>query len=94
MIRLKSKIEDAQNNPRKTNNIRIERDKLYNKMRQLESDIATWENNIGFFAKSKNAEAMIQDVERKIARTRDEIAHIVAKIKLIDNPESEITEKE
>ncbi len=94
MIRLKSKIEDAQNNPRKTNNIRIERDKLYNKMRQLESDIATWENNIGFFAKSKNAEAMIQDVERKIARTRDEIAHIVAKIKLIDNPDSEITEKE
>ena len=89
MIRLKTKIEEAQNNPRKSNNIRIERDKLYNKMRQLESDITTWENNIGFFAKSKNADAMIQEVQRKIAKAKEDIALIVEKIKLIDNPEKE-----
>lgn len=94
LIRLRAKVEEAQGNTRKSHAIRQERDRLFGKMKQLEADIQLWENNIGFFAKSKNAEAMIQDVERKIARTRDEIAHIVAKIKLIDNPESEITEKE
>ena len=39
--------------------LRTERDRLYNKVRQLEQDIALLENNIGFFSKSKNAEAMI-----------------------------------
>lgn len=32
------------------------------------------ENNIGFFAKSKNAEALIADVKAKIERARDEIS--------------------
>ena len=42
--------------------LRFERDRLYNKMKQIESDIALLENNIGFFSKSKNAEAMIREV--------------------------------
>ncbi|MBQ9469766.1 MAG: DUF349 domain-containing protein [Bacteroidales bacterium] len=85
LIQLKSKMEEAQNNPRKANAIRQERDRLFAKMKQLEADIALWENNIGFFAKSKNAEPMIRDVERKIAKTKEDIARIVEKIKLIDN---------
>ena len=32
-------------------------------LKQLESDIVLWENNIGFFARSRNAETMIRDVE-------------------------------
>ena len=36
--------------------LRSEREKLYNKVRQMEQDIALLENNIGFFSKSKNAE--------------------------------------
>ena len=46
--------------------IRYERDRLYNKMKQWEADSALLENNIGFFSKSKNAEAMIRDVKEKI----------------------------
>lgn len=65
--------------------ISSEREKLYNKVRQIESDIQVWENNIGFFAKSKNADALVKEVEKKIAKAKEEIAEIVEKVKLIDN---------
>ena len=64
--------------------LRTEREKLYNRVRQLEQQVATLENNIGFFSKSKGAEALIAEVEEKIAKTKREIADTVAKIRLID----------
>ncbi|MCD7970112.1 MAG: DUF349 domain-containing protein [Alistipes sp.] len=67
--------------------LRFERDRLYNKVKQMESEIALLENNIGFFSNSKNAESMIRDVEQKIARTREEMAATIEKINLIDSQE-------
>ncbi len=67
--------------------LRMERDKLYNKVKQLEQDIATLENNIGFFSRSKNAEAMIQDVQEKIEAAKAEMNELIEKINLIDKQE-------
>lgn len=64
--------------------LRFERERLYNKVKQLESAIATLENNIGFFGNSKNAEAMIADVQEKIERAKVEMAQTIEKIQLID----------
>ena len=64
--------------------LRSEREKLFNKVRQMEQDIATLENNIGFFSKSKNAEALIADVREKIERTKRDMQQVIEKIKLID----------
>ena len=66
-----------------------ERERLYNKVRQLEQEIALLENNIGFFAKSKNAEALVADVRAKIDRAREEMAAAVEKVKLIDKQDQE-----
>lgn len=66
------------------NRIGSERDKLYKKMKDLQAEIATLENNIGFFSKSKNAGALVESVERKIDKIKAEIEEIVAKINLID----------
>ncbi|MFR9533974.1 MAG: DUF349 domain-containing protein [Rikenellaceae bacterium] len=68
--------------------IKGEREKLYNKVRQLESDIALLENNIGFFGNSKGAESMIADVKLKIERAKDEMKQTIEKIKLIDQQEA------
>jgi hypothetical protein len=68
--------------------LRNERERLYNKVKQLEADIALLENNIGFFAKSKNAEGMIREVNNKIARTKEEMAVLIEKIKVIDQQEN------
>ena len=61
-----------------------ERERLYNKVRRLEQDIALLENNIGFFSKSANAEGLIADVKDKIERAKRELADTIEKVKLID----------
>lgn len=83
MNRFKNKIEGMKGD----NRMRGERDRLYNKVKQLESEIALLENNIGFFANSKNAEAMIADVRRKIDKAKQERDTTIEKIKLIDSQE-------
>ncbi len=82
--RFKGKISSMAAEGGNDRRMRHERERLYNKLKQLEADVALLENNIGFFAKSKNAEAMIRDVNEKIARTREEMATLVEKINLID----------
>ena len=67
--------------------LRFERERLYNKVRQLESDIATLENNIGFFARSKSADTMIAEVNRKIEEAKAEMAAAIEKINVIDRQE-------
>ncbi|MBQ4499672.1 MAG: DUF349 domain-containing protein [Alistipes sp.] len=68
--------------------LRSEREKLYNKVRQMEQDIALLENNIGFFSKSKNAEALIADVREKIEKAKRDMAEVIEKVRLIDAEEA------
>ena len=64
--------------------LRSERERLYNKVRQMEQEIALLENNIGFFAKSKSADSLIADVKAKIERYRTEMEAAIEKVKMID----------
>ena len=48
-------------------------------------EIALLENNLGFFANSKGADALRKDVEKKVARANDKISGIKAKLKQIPN---------
>lgn len=65
--------------------LRSERERLYVKVRQLEQDIALLENNIGFFAKSKNVDALVANVQSKIERAKVELAEAIKKVKMIDS---------
>ncbi|MFI3278754.1 MAG: DUF349 domain-containing protein [Rikenellaceae bacterium] len=82
MSRFKDKISTMKSSGDRR--VKGEREKLYNKVKQLEADIALLENNIGFFSKSKGAEAMIAEVNRKIERARAEMQDTINKVKLID----------
>ncbi len=85
MNRFKDKISTMKSSS--DGRVRGERERLYNKVKQLESEIALLENNIGFFSKSKGAESLIADVNRKIDKARQEMADTKAKVKLIDKAE-------
>ncbi|MDE5944725.1 MAG: DUF349 domain-containing protein [Rikenella sp.] len=63
-----------------------ERERIQAKIRQIEADIQIWENNIGFFARSKNAEGLMKEVRNKIERAKEQIAQMTEKIKLLDRP--------
>lgn len=56
---------------------------LHDKINKLKSDILQFENNLGFFAKSKGADLLKKDVEAKIAAAQRKIEELKAKIKMI-----------
>lgn len=68
--------------------IRSERDRLVQKFNKKEQDIATWENNMGFFSKSKNADALLEELNKKIEIAKEELAQLEAKIKEFDNQQN------
>jgi len=84
ILRFRSKVDSAMANPRAARKVRNEREKYFSKIKQLEGDIVLWENNIGFFAKSSNADAMIKEVEERIAEAKRTIKALEEKVKVID----------
>lgn len=62
-----------------------EREKLVSKIRQLETDINTWENNIGFIAKSNKSESLIRELNSRIEKTRQRLSLLQEKLKAIDS---------
>ena len=85
MSKFKNKVSSMRDSGGK--GLRNEREKLYNRVKQLEQEIQTLENNIGFFSKSKGTEAMISAVEEKIARAKRDMADTIERVKLIDSQE-------
>ena len=64
-----------------------ERDRLIQKYTQLEQDIVTWENNLGFFEKSKGAEALISDFRSKIEEAKKDLTVLHEQIKSLAKAE-------
>lgn len=82
--KFKKMVMEVKNSSKGSRGLKAEREKLMNKYRKIEQDIATLENNIGFFSKSKGADALISDVRRKVAIAKEELIHIEEKIQIID----------
>lgn len=62
---------------------RSEKDRLIQKYNALEQDIVTYENNIGFFAMSKNAEPLIRQMQERIDKAKEELTALADKIRQI-----------
>jgi len=56
---------------------------LQHKITKMRDEILLWENNLGFFSKSKNADVLKKEVEEKIQRAKQELALLEAKMKII-----------
>ncbi len=84
LIKYKNKLQELAGSPKASLKIRKDQEKFINRIKQLESDITIWENNIGFFSNSKNAESLIKDVSAKIENAKASIALLKEKLRLID----------
>ena len=84
LLKFRTKMVSFSESSRGQNKMRLERDKYMTKLKQLENDLVLLDNNIGFFAKSKNAESLIEDVQRKIEQTKEKIEFLKNKIRVID----------
>lgn len=65
--------------------IGAERHKMSNRLKQLESEIVVWENNIGFFSKSKKSDALIHNFQKKIDNAKQSIELLAKKLEIIEN---------
>ena len=68
---------------------RSEKDILIQRYNTLQSEIDTYENNIGFFAMSKNAEALIQQMQKRIEDAKGELKELEAKIRQVEEAAAE-----
>ena len=67
-----------------------ERGKLIRRYEALKSEIQTYENNLGFLtAKSKKGNSLVDEMNRKVTRLKDDLELVRQKIKAIDQQEQD-----
>lgn len=82
-IKDRSHFEAMLNSANGDQRLKREEKFLADKIRGIKSDIDTWENNLGFFAKSKGPNPMIDQIKEKIAAAHKQIDNLTEKVKLI-----------
>ncbi|MDQ3190898.1 MAG: DUF349 domain-containing protein [Bacteroidota bacterium] len=63
--------------------VRKERSTISDKIKHLQADVMQMENNFSFFSKSKNAEAMLSDFQKKIDAGKAEIQKLSSELNRI-----------
>jgi len=66
-----------------------EKDRLIQKYNQLEQDIVTYENNIGFFSMSKNSEPLVKQMQERIAQSKEELKALAEQIRVLTESEEQ-----
>jgi hypothetical protein len=84
-FRFKEHLETLSTAPNGDDKIRYEERQINDKLRVLREDAATLKNNIEFFAKSKNADALRKQIEQKIEVANQQIAKLQEELKLIQS---------
>lgn len=77
-------VNGMKDDPSSRDKIRRERINLQSKIQKLRDEIATLENNIGFFAASKQSDLLKAEYEKKIAKIKNDVKVLEAKMKIIN----------
>ena len=84
-VMFQAKIETLKASPNASRLLSDLKFDLRKEIDKQKKEIVQLENNLGFFANSKGADALKKDVEKKVKRAQDEIEMIKKKIKMIPN---------
>lgn len=85
IMQFKNRVEGYMQEEKPKDKMFNEKTKIYDRIKSLEADLNLLENNIGFFAKSKNADSLIKDFRDKIEKAKSEINQYKDKLKIIDS---------
>ncbi len=77
----KSHLEALMGSPNGMMKVKREEKFMLDKIRGLKSDMETWDNNLGFFAKSKGENPMVDQINEKINGAKKQIAQMEDKLK-------------
>ncbi len=84
-INYQSRISSLLASPDRSKLLIRERSDLRKEVEQLTKEIALLENNLGFFAKSKGADQLRVDVEKKVRNAQTKITNIKKKLSMLPN---------
>ena len=84
-VLFEAKIATMQASPDSSRQLRGLKQDLRKEMDKCQREIQQLENNLGFFANSKGANALKQDVEKKVQRMRYKIDALRRKMKMVPN---------
>ena len=77
------KVEMMKTAPDAGKKLSKERAFISGRIRKMQEDLAVWENNIGFFASSKQSDKLKKEFEQKIQKAKDEIEAMKAKLRML-----------
>jgi hypothetical protein len=84
-VLFQAKLEGHLSSPDKQKLLQAERNDIRKQIDGLQKEMLTLENNLGFFARSKGADQLRADVQKKIEAAQEKIKGLRAKLKLIPN---------
>ncbi len=84
-VLFEAKLESINASPDKQKLLQAQRQEIRKQIDVLHKEVLTLENNLGFFARSKGADQLRQDVEKKILGAQEKIKALRSKLKLIPN---------
>lgn len=79
----RSMISGFKEDPDSRDKVRRERINLQSRIQRLRDEIATLENNIGFFANSKQSDILKAEYEKKIAKLKNDVKVLETKMKIL-----------
>jgi hypothetical protein len=82
-IKDRSHFEALLNSPNGADRLKREERFIQDKIRGMKNDIDTWDNNLGFFAKTKGDNPMVDQIKDKIAGAQKQIKQLEEKLKLV-----------
>ena len=85
----RSRINNILSDPNADRLLDKEKRFLMNKLEQLKNDISIWENNLGFFANSKNADLLKAEFSKKIDAAKQEVKELEYKLKMMNEKPKE-----
>jgi hypothetical protein len=77
-------VEMLKSGPDSGRRLSKERFNLVSRVTKIKEEVTLWENNIGFFANSKQSELLRREFELKIERAKKEIKELEAQIHILD----------
>ena len=84
-ILFKAKLDNLESSPDRARLFQGEKNEIRKQIDILTKEIMLLENNLGFFAKSKGADALKADVDKKVKHAQERIQQLKQKLKLIPN---------
>jgi len=82
-LNFQQKIETIKSGKDGDRGLRKEQFQIQTRISHLNNDILLWQNNMEFFAKSKNADMLRKEIEQKIERALNEMAQLKEKLLLL-----------